>query len=308
MKCFLRSACAFLMIQTCLVASAAEEDLNTPPVVTAKSWAIVDAKTGTLLWGDLADEPRKAASTAKMMCALVVLQMAEKDPSVLEEWVTFSKVASSTPGSTAGIKAGEKVKVRDCLYGLLLPSGNDAGNALAEHLNARLAGPDEAMLKAGMDNPTLKSRVNFIAEMSRVARQTGMTKTVYRSAYGDGGTDKDLTTTASDLCRLAVKAMSLETFRTCVRTRHHEAVVRTGAKSTRQVTWENSNALLALDLGYDGIKTGLTNQAGHCLVASAHRGGDHLYGVVLGSSSADGRYADMRNLFRWAWKQRPATP
>src|SRR5688500_1748972 len=114
------------------------DPLDGPPVVTAKSWAVADGKTGELLWGHEATTPRKAASTAKMMCAYVVLRLADADSKVLDETVTFSERADKTSGSTADIRAGESLPVRECLYGLLLPSGNDAGVALAEHFGPRL--------------------------------------------------------------------------------------------------------------------------------------------------------------------------
>ena len=69
------------------------------------------------------------------------------------------------------------------------------------------------------------------------------------------------------------------------------------------VTWTNTNRLLDIE-GYDGIKTGTTTAAGACLVASGRRGSDHLFVVVLGATSNDGRYVDARNLFRWAWRER----
>ena len=293
---------SLLLLSTAV--EGAEEDLHAPPVVTAKAWAIADARTGDLLWEHAADEPRKAASTAKMMCAYTVLRIAEKEPAVLDEWVTFSELAGTTAGTTAGIKPAEKVRVRDCLFGMLLPSGNDAGNALAEHFSARLAPPDDAMLRAGLADPKHSTRVNFFAEMNRHARAIGMKNTIYRSSFGDGGTEQDRTTTAHDLCRLAFVAMQMQAFRERVATRHHEADVQLSDGTMRRAVWENSNQLLSLDLGYDGIKTGITNQAGHCLVASGQRGHDRLHVVVLGCTSDESRYADARNLFRWAWTQR----
>jgi|JI6StandDraft_1071083.scaffolds.fasta_scaffold18717_4 D-alanyl-D-alanine carboxypeptidase (penicillin-binding protein 5/6) len=284
-------------------AHAAEEALDTVPIITAKAWAISDAATGEVIWHHAADEPRKAASTAKTMCAYTVLCLAEKDPALMEEWMNVSKLAGTTAGSTAGLQPGESVQVKDCLLGLLLPSGNDAGNVLAEHLNARLAPPDEAMLKAGLDNSQLSTRVNFIAEMNRNARKLGMKNTLYRSAFGDGGTEEDRTTTARDLSLLAFIAMQKPDFRRWVATRRHTAIIKTSDGDTREAVWENSNQLLALDLGYDGIKTGITNQAGHCLIASGQRGTDRLHVVVLGCTSEESRYADARNLFRWAWTQ-----
>lgn len=274
-----------------------------PPAVTARAWAIADGKTGRLLWGFQADEPGKSASTTKMMCAYVILQLAAKDPAVLDETVTFSKLADATAGSTAGIKAGESLPVRDCLYGLLLPSGNDAGNALAEHFNSRFAPPDPAMLAAGLAQTNLATRVNFIAEMNRTARRLGLTRTVYRSPYGDGGTSADRTTTPRDLTRLAWRAMQMPAFRHYVGTRRHECSVRRPDGSFRSAAWENTNRLLGTD-GFDGIKTGTTTSAGCCLVASGHRGRGHLLSAVLGSKTSDDRYTDTRALFEWAWRQR----
>jgi D-alanyl-D-alanine carboxypeptidase (penicillin-binding protein 5/6) len=274
-----------------------------PPAVTAKAWAIADGKTGRVLWGFNADEPRKAASTTKMMCAFVILQLAQREPAVLDEVVTFSQLADATPGSTSGIKAGESVPVRECLYGLLLPSGNDAGNALAEHFNARFAPPDESMLAVGLANTNLATRVNFLAEMNRTARRLGLTRTIYRLPYGDGGTSDDRTTTARDLTRLAWQAMRLPSFREYVGTKHYECRVRQPDGTFRAATWENTNQLLGTN-GYDGVKTGTTASAGCCLVASGHRGKGHLLSAVLGAEEREDRYTDTRALFEWAWVQR----
>lgn len=280
------------------------EDLNAPPPVTAKAWAIADGRTGELLWGLNADEPRKAASTTKMMCAFVILQLAAQAPSVLDEVVTFSQLADDTVGSTADIRVGERVSVRECLYGLLLPSGNDAGNALAEHFNDRFVPPDEGLRALGLGNSAFTTRANFIAEMNRTAHRLGMTNTMYRSSFGDGGTPDDRTITARDLTRLAWHAMQNPLFREYVSTQRYEGRIQTRDGGSRTAVWINTNQLLPLNAGYDGIKTGTTTQAGACLVASARRGDDHLLMAVLGSETASGRYVDSRNLYRWAWQQR----
>ena len=274
------------------------DPLDGPPFVTCKAWAVGDGKTGAVLWGGEADKARKAASTTKMMCAYVVLQLAAKDPKVLDETVTFSKLADNTTGSTADIRAGESLTVRECLYGLLLPSGNDAGVALAEHFNARLAPPDPK--PEGFKENT---RSNFVAEMNRAAKQLGMADTTYRSPYGDGGTEKDATISPRDLVKLAAAAMRDPAFRKYVGTARHETDVKQPDGSPRHVVWENTNQLLKTE-GYDGVKTGTTTQAGACLVSSGRRGDDHLIVVVLGSTSGDARFTDSRNLFRWAWRER----
>ena len=291
------------------------DDLTGPPFVSAKSWAIADGKTGELLCGSNEDLPCKAASTTKIMCAWVVLQLANEDPKVLEETITFSKLADETAGSTSGIRAGESLSVGECLYGLLLPSGNDAGNALAEHFSSRFApaectGPPAeppaeppAIITEKGKKVDYTTRSNFIAEMNRRAKALGMTKTVYRLPYGDGGTSEDRTTTARDLLRLAWTAMQNPQFRKYVATEKHETSVRTPDGKSRTVSWTNTNQLLQIE-GFDGIKTGTNKGAGACLVCSGRRGNDHLLMVVLGSTSRSGRYVDSKNLFRWAWLER----
>lgn len=294
---------ALLVVAIAVAGCTTTRNSAPPPAVTARAWAIADGKTGRLLWGFNADEPRKSASTTKMMCALVILQLAQQVPAVLDETVTFSQLADATPGSTAGISAGESLPVRDCLYGLLLPSGNDAGNALAEHFNARFGPPDAAMLAAGLAHTNLATRVNFIAEMNRTARRLGLTNTIYRLPYGDGGTSDDRTTTTRDLTRLAWHAMKLPAFRSYVATKRYECRVRQPDGSFRVAAWGNTNQLLGTD-GYDGVKTGTTPSAGCCLVASGHRGRGHLLSAVLGAKERNDRYTDTRALFEWAWQQR----
>lgn len=280
------------------------DSLDGPPLVSCKAWAIVEGKSGELLWGHEPEVPRKSASTTKVMCAYVVLDLAQREPGVLDEVVTFSQLADDTPGSTADVRAGESLPVKECLYGLLLPSGNDAGNALAEHFNGRFAPPEDP---ADRTNPaTVEShptRANFIAEMNRMAERLGMSRTFYRSSYGDGGQETDATTTPRDLLTLARHALQDPAFRKYVSTREYETTVKSPTGETRPVVWKSTNQLLEI-AGYDGVKTGTTDLAGACLVSSGRRGDDHLLICVLGSTTPEGRYIDTRNLFRWAWVQR----
>src|SRR5436190_21209684 len=113
------SACGFM--------NAAEKPA-TPPATTSHASARAEGSTGKIIASKNGDEPVKSASTTKVMCALVVLELAKQDAAVLDEQVTFSKLADDTEGSTCDIKVGEKIRVRDGLYAMLLPSGNDMGN------------------------------------------------------------------------------------------------------------------------------------------------------------------------------------
>jgi D-alanyl-D-alanine carboxypeptidase (penicillin-binding protein 5/6) len=209
---------------------------------------------------------------------------------VLDEVVRFSERAAATRGSSCRLKAGERLPARELLYGLLLPSGNDAAVALAEHFGPGLQ-PGE---QAGGDGVR-----PFVAEMNRQAKGLELAETSFLDPNGLARNRAS----ARDLAVLTWHAMQNARFREYVKTRVHECEVLGEGDAKRRVTWKNTNRLRE-DAGCDGVKTGTTSAAGACLVASAHRGADHLIVVVLGSTAGDGRYEDARSLFRWAWEQR----
>jgi serine-type D-Ala-D-Ala carboxypeptidase (penicillin-binding protein 5/6) len=261
-----------------------------PEGIAAKAWVVLDGKTGKLLWGFNEAEARPIASTTKVMTAWIILQRADKNPKLLDDEVRFSDRAAATRGSSCRLKSGERLPVRELLYGLLLPSGNDAAVALAEHFGPRLQEGEPAK----EDGVAL-----FVAEMNRQAEKLKLGETKFLDPNGLARNQAS----ARDLALLTWHAMQNKQFREYVKTREHECEVLGEADAKRRVTWKNTNRLLE-DEGCDGVKTGTTNAAGACLVASAHRGADHLIVVVLGSTGGDGRYDDARKLLRWAWEQR----
>ena len=272
---------------------APADSLAGPPIVSAKAWAVADGKTGQFLWGGNELEPLVMASTTKIMTARLVLALAAKDARILDEIVTISAQSANTAGSGAKVQEGERFQAKDLLFGLMLPSGNDAAVALAEHFG-------HAFLEPKHKDATHEDRFTaFVAEMNRQAKDLKMEKTHYLDPHGNSKN----TSCARDLTILAWNSMKDERFRTYVNTRRHvcEALTKDGEK--RPVLWENTNKLLAIE-GFEGIKTGTTTAAGACLVSTGHRGSDRLIIVVLGSSSSDGRYVDSRNLYRWAWGER----
>src|SRR5262249_53441532 len=103
-----------------------------PAGIAANARGIIDGKTGRPLWGAPEAEARPIASTTKIMTAWIILQRADKNPELLDEEIRFSERAAATRGSSCRLKVGERLPVRELLYGLLLPSGNDAAVALAE--------------------------------------------------------------------------------------------------------------------------------------------------------------------------------
>jgi D-alanyl-D-alanine carboxypeptidase (penicillin-binding protein 5/6) len=286
----------------CLFCSAAavaqprafSETLVGPPVVTAKSWSIVDAKTGGSFAGLEADVKRDMASTTKVMTAYIVIDMIEKDPKILDEVVTFSRRAGRTEGSSAKIAEGEKVEVKHLLYGLMLPSGNDAAVAFAEHFGARTEAAK--LVPKGLDSLAV-----FIAEMNRRAAELGLSKTAFANPHGL--TSPTHKSTTIDLAKLAMAALKKPLFRTVVGTKQYSGPVTTAAGMPRTASWTNTNQLLSMT-EYYGMKTGTTSAAGSCLIAGGVKDGDDLIVVLLGCSSNESRYADARNLFRWAWTER----
>jgi D-alanyl-D-alanine carboxypeptidase (penicillin-binding protein 5/6) len=270
---------------------APADPIDGPPFVTAKAWVVIDADSGERIGGDNDETALDMASTTKIMTALVVLRLAEEDPSVLDEVVTFSERADRTTGSTAGVRAGERLTVRELLYGLMLPSGNDASVALGEHFGARL-GPIE-------DDPhEVDPLPRFVAAMNRLAIELGLPDTRFANTHGL--TAPGHHASALDLARLARVALENELFAEIVSTRRRGCTLFDPDETPRKIVWRNTNQLLPTE-GYDGVKTGTTNAAGACLVAQGSRGDDRVIAVVLGSTSADARYTDARNLFRWAW-------
>lgn len=293
---------ALVVTTLCTTSSAGAERrpadaLTGPPFVSARAWAIADGTSGQVLWSYRANRRRPCASTTKMMTGWIVATLATANGDVLDEWVTVSKRADKTGGSSAKVKAGERIRVHDLLYGLMLPSGNDAGVALAEHFNDRFA-PSTV-------TPTAKfpaSYRQFMAEMHRRAHTLGMADTTYHTPYGDGrGAPK--TSTATDLLKLAAQALKNPIFASVVNTQSYSCELTTPTGKPRKASWHNTNRLLGIT-GYNGVKTGTNKSAGCCLVSSGYRENDHLLVVVLGSTSSAGRYVDTRNLFRWAWQQR----
>ncbi len=268
--------------------------LDGPPAVTCNAWAIGDAATGELLWGKNAAQRLHPASTTKIMTGYLVTRAAAKDPTIWKETVTFSNRADATGGSSARVKAGEQLPVSELLYGLLLPSGNDASVSLAEHLGKR-AYPSPPTRPVSED-----PLVQFIDAMNEMATQLGMSETHFENTHGL--THEAHLTSARDLLKLAYVAMEEDEFRQRTSARQRGCTVQSNSGYARNVLWKNTNRLLKF-AGMDGVKTGTTSAAGACLVSRGHREGRGLIVVVLGAPTTDCRYVDSQNLYQWGFRQ-----
>jgi D-alanyl-D-alanine carboxypeptidase (penicillin-binding protein 5/6) len=276
---------------------APRESLAGPPHVSCGAWIVTHAKEGRVIGSHQADQRLHFASTTKIMTAWLVVRLAEKQPEVLDETLTMSVRADETIGSTSDIRAGEQLTVREALYGLLLPSGNDMSVALAEHFGTRLA---PAVSAAEKDQNALDPLGQFVSAMNTEAARLKMQSTTYENPHGL--TSADHLSTVHDLALLARATLDSPLFQSYVSTRQRGATVTGVGGYRRHVLWKNTNQLLDTE-GYDGIKTGTTDRAGACLVSTAERDGDRLIVVVLGSSGSQARYSDSKNLYRWGWLQ-----
>lgn len=231
------------------------------PTVAAQGAALIDAETGRLLWGKNEDTPLAMASTTKIMTAILVLEQAD-----LTETVTVSKNAAQQPKVHMDLQAGEQWKVGDLLSAMLLRSYNDAAVALAEHVSGSVA--------------------EFCAEMTKKAQEIGAKDTVFGSPNGLDShlTEEQHHSTAYDMALIGAYALENETFREIIAQQSISVTDLTG-KHLCSVT--NADRFLQEYSGALGIKTGYTNQAGHCFVGAAERNGVRLVSAVLGSGWGD---------------------
>jgi D-alanyl-D-alanine carboxypeptidase (penicillin-binding protein 5/6) len=262
-----------------------------PPFVTAQAWAVLDGATGQLLAGHKADEPRQIASTTKIMTAWTILQEVHAKPELLADRVVFSGRAHATEGSSAGLRPGESVTVDELMYGMLLPSGNDASVALGEHFGAQRDAADGA-------DPLGR----FVVAMNAGSRELGLAQSNWKNT--SGLPDPENVSTAAELGQLTWQSLQNEHFRRYVGTRQFGCEVLGPGGHRRPIVWDNTNRLLDVE-GYEGVKTGTTEAAGACLVAFARQDVRSRIVVVLGCPSSSARYADSRNLFRWSWSLVP---
>ncbi|WP_248959291.1 D-alanyl-D-alanine carboxypeptidase family protein [Sphaerisporangium perillae] len=237
--------------------------------VTAKEAYLVDVTSGTIQFAKRESRRVPVASLTKIMTAYVVRRSAS-----LDDVVTISKAdvrhAASNGATHAGLRAGERLTVRDLLYALLLPSGADASNALA-----RRYGPGVT---------------RFVDKMNRAARTLGLRDTYYTNPDGLPQTGGDHST-AKDQVALAQAVLKDPVIATVVRTEKHA----TGKTSVHRAhVWRNTNRLLPTEA--QGLKTGYTRPAGYCLMFTSVRDGHTLIGVLLGDKSDAARYRTARRL------------
>lgn len=232
---------------------------------------VLETMDGEVLWGRAIDKQRAMASTTKIMTAIVVLESVTD----LDEMATVPVEATTVGEAGVGLHAGQKLSVRKLLEAMLVHSGNDAAITLAVHIS----GTQEAFAEA----------------MNAKAAALDVRNSHYTNAHGLD--ESGHYTSAADLATLARYAMQKPVFREMVAERQ----VRVPAGDETK-TFDASNKLLGTYDGANGVKTGWTNDAGYCVVASAERDGVGLVAVVMGADSEEQRFAEAKRLLDWGFE------
>ncbi|WP_112467019.1 D-alanyl-D-alanine carboxypeptidase family protein [Streptomyces triticisoli] len=275
------------VLATGALTAAPAQAAVTKPSIVAKGGYAMDSATGKSLYTKAADTRLSTGSTTKIMTAKVVLAQPKLN---LDAKVTIQKAYSDyvvrNNASQAHLIVGDKVTVRQLLYGLMLPSGCDAAYALADKFGT---------------GSTRDARVkSFIGKMNTTAKNLGMTNTRFDSFDGIGKGNNY--STPRDLTKLTRSALKNSTFRTVVKTKSYTAKTITKTGSTRTMAkWTNTNTLLSSYKGAIGVKTGSGAVAKYCLVFAATRNGKTVIGTVLASSSAAQRSTDSTKILNYGF-------
>ncbi|MHB8986651.1 MAG: D-alanyl-D-alanine carboxypeptidase family protein [Eubacteriales bacterium] len=266
---FFRCVCLVSVILVFFLFSTYRQShaVASPPVVTADAAVLLDAGTGQVLFAKNAYQRRPPASTTKIMTALLALEGGD-----LRQVVEVSRNAASVGESSINLWAGEKISLEDLVYGAMLESGNDACVAISEQI-------------AGTE-------ANFIAQMNQKAKLLGARDTNFKNTNGLPAAGHF--STAYDLAAIARYALTNKLFASIVSTKERAI----GIEYRRRAM--NTNGLLWSYPGADGVKTGTTNEAGQCLVASATKDGRRLISTVLHSGN---RYGDSAKLLDFGFKE-----
>ncbi|MEU5160202.1 D-alanyl-D-alanine carboxypeptidase [Streptomyces sp. NPDC020875] len=259
------------------------------PTISAKGAILIDNANGKALYWKDRDTRRQMASTTKIVTAATVLTTPKVD---LNRKITIKKTyvdyVIREGGSSAQLKVGDTLTVRQLLSGLMLPSGCDAAYALADTF--------------GTGSTTAARTKSFIGNMNKKAAQLGLKNTKFDSFDGisPGGQNY---TTPLELAKLSQHAFSNATFRDIVKAPTYTAVATASNGKKRTYTWKNTNLLLGSYKGAVGLKTGTGTAAGPCLVFAATRNGKTYIGVALNGKD---RFNDAAKLLDYGFKSSSA--
>ena len=256
----------------CQFSYAANPLIPASPKISAKSYLLIDAHSGKVLVEKNSSKRLPPASLTKMMTSYIATHELEKGNIALSDKVRVSIKAWKTQGSRMYIREGTFVTLEDLLRGIIIQSGNDASVAVAEHI----AGSEDA----------------FADLMNQHAQRLGMTDSHFVNATGLPG--KDHYMTAADLAILARSII--------VDHPTYYPIYSEKSFAYNKIKQPNRNKLLSRDASVDGLKTGHTEEAGYCLVASAERDGMRLIAVVMSTASEETRATETQKLLTYGFR------
>jgi len=276
MKKMMQALVAPLLALFCIAAAA---QVPQPPEIAARSFLVLDVSANQLLAGRDIDSPVEPASLTKLMTQYLVFDALRARKIDLKQPLSVSVRAWKMPGSRMFIDPAMKVPVDDLIKGMIVQSGNDATMALAEGVGG--------------------TAERFVELMNAQAKALGMKNTQYKNP--EGLTQPGHTTTARDLSILATRLM--QDFPEYI---HYYAIKKYRYEGTPASNDTNRNMLLFRDPTVDGLKTGHTEAAGYCLVATARRefpnmGTRRLVAIVLGAASENARANEAQKLLNWGF-------
>jgi len=267
-----RLAVALVALWSAMAATAAPIIIPAAPQIGAESYLLIDAVTGDVLASENARMRLPPASLTKIMTGYIIADEIEQGRITLDDRVPISVKAWRMEGSRMFIREGTEVSVVDLLRGIVIQSGNDASVAMAEYI----AGDEEA----------------FAGLMTQTAKSLGMKNTNFMNATGLP--DEMHYTTAEDLALLTRALIN--------RFPEHYAIYSEKYFSYNDIRQANRNALLWRDDSVDGVKTGHTQAAGYCLVASAMENDTRLISVVMGARDERTRAAESQKLLNYGFR------
>ncbi|AQT86600.1 D-alanyl-D-alanine carboxypeptidase DacB [Paenibacillus larvae subsp. larvae] len=247
---------------------------------------VMDLDSGETLFYKNENKKMYPASTTKILSALVALEKGNPNDVI----TVGDEVNLKTAGeSSAGLVQGQKLKLRDLIAGMMLPSGNDAARTVSRYVANRDKGKNISADEAN---------VYFAGLMNKKAKEIGATKSHFVNSHGLH--DPEHYSTVHDMALIAKEAMKNELFRNIVSKESYTTAVAKPAQ-----TYVNRNKLLLQDnpvyySGVNGIKTGFTDEAGYCLVSSARKNGKNLISVVF-HSGRDNVWTDSQKLLDYGF-------
>jgi len=251
---------------------AAQQIIPAPPQLAASAYLLIDAQTGEVLVDNNSEEQLPPASLTKLMTSYVVSNEMQQGNIDGDEAVNISVKAWKMGGSKMFVREGTQVAVKDLVRGIIIQSGNDASIAMAEHI----AGSEEA----------------FVDVMNQQAALLGMNNTQFKNATGWPA--EGHFTTAKDLSLLARAIINDHP--------EHYKIYSEKSFKYNGIDQMNRNKLLFLDKSIDGLKTGHTNEAGYCLVASGVKNNMRLISVVMGTRSEKARAVESQKLLAYGFR------